>query len=107
MAEKRDYYEVLGLDKNASEDDIKKAYRKLAIKYHPDRNPGDKKAEEKFKEAAEAYDVLHDPQKRQQYDQFGFNGPQGGFGGGFGGGGSSGGGFGGGGFGGGGAGGSW
>ena len=87
MAEKRDYYEVLGLDKNASEDDIKKAYRKLAIKYHPDRNPGDKKAEEKFKEAAEAYDVLHDPQKRQQYDQFGFNGPQGGFGGGFGGGG--------------------
>ncbi len=86
MAEKRDYYEVLGLDKNASEDDIKKAYRKLAIKYHPDRNPGDKVAEEKFKEAAEAYDVLHDPQKRQQYDQFGFNGPQGGFGGGFGGG---------------------
>lgn len=85
MAEKRDYYEVLGLDKNASEDDIKKAYRKLAIKYHPDRNPGDKVAEEKFKEAAEAYDVLHDPQKRQQYDQFGFNGPQGGFGGGFGG----------------------
>ncbi len=84
MAEKRDYYEVLGLDKNASEDDIKKAYRKLAIKYHPDRNPGDAKAEEKFKEAAEAYDVLHDPQKRQQYDQFGFNGPQGGFGGGFG-----------------------
>lgn len=88
MAEKRDYYEVLGLDKNASEDDIKKAYRKLAIKYHPDRNPGDKKAEEKFKEAAEAYDVLHDPQKRQQYDQFGFNAPGGGFsgGGGFGGG---------------------
>ncbi len=84
MAEKRDYYEVLGLDKNASEDDIKKAYRKLAIKYHPDRNPGDAKAEEKFKEAAEAYDVLHDPQKRQQYDQFGFNGPQGGFGEGFG-----------------------
>ncbi len=84
MAEKRDYYEVLGLDKNASEDDIKKAYRKLAIKYHPDRNPGDAKAEEKFKEAAEAYDVLHDPQKRQQYDQFGFNGPQGDFGGGFG-----------------------
>jgi molecular chaperone DnaJ len=86
MAEKRDYYEVLGLDKNASEDDIKRAYRKLAIKYHPDRNPGDKVAEEKFKEAAEAYDVLHDPQKRQQYDQFGFDGPQGGFGGGFGGG---------------------
>lgn len=80
---KRDYYEVLGVDKNASEDDIKKAYRKIAIKYHPDRNPGNKEAEEKFKEAAEAYDVLHDPQKRQQYDQFGFNGPagSGGFGG--------------------------
>ncbi|MBR6945564.1 MAG: molecular chaperone DnaJ [Prevotella sp.] len=74
---KRDYYEVLGVDKNASEDDIKKAYRKIAIKYHPDRNPGNKEAEEKFKEAAEAYDVLHDPQKRQQYDQFGFDGPQG------------------------------
>ena len=74
---KRDYYEVLGVDKNASEDEIKKAYRKIAIKYHPDRNPGDKNAEEKFKEAAEAYDVLHDPQKRQQYDQFGFEGLQG------------------------------
>ena len=60
MAQKRDYYEVLGVDKNASEDDIKKAYRKIAIKYHPDRNPGNKEAEEKFKEAAEAYDVLHD-----------------------------------------------
>lgn len=82
---KRDYYEVLGVSKDASEDEIKKAYRKLAIKYHPDRNPGDKQAEEKFKEAAEAYDVLHDPQKRQQYDQFGFDAP-GGFGsGGFGG----------------------
>ncbi len=80
---KRDYYEVLGVDKNASEEEIKKAYRKIAIKYHPDRNPGDKEAEEKFKEAAEAYDVLHDAQKRQQYDQFGFNGPAGagGFGG--------------------------
>ena len=79
---KRDYYEVLGIDKNASEDEIKKAYRKLAIKYHPDRNPGSKEAEEKFKEAAEAYDVLHDPQKRQQYDQFGFNAPgAGGYGG--------------------------
>ena len=85
---KRDYYEVLGIDKNASEDEIKKAYRKIAIKYHPDRNPDNKEAEEKFKEAAEAYDVLHDPQKRQQYDQFGFDGPagMGGFGG-FGGGG--------------------
>lgn len=79
---KRDYYEVLGVDKNASDDEIKKAYRKIAIKYHPDRNPDNKEAEEKFKEAAEAYDVLRDPQKRQQYDQFGFNGPQGsGFGG--------------------------
>ena len=71
---KRDYYEVLGVAKNASEDEIKKAYRKLAIKYHPDKNPDDKAAEEKFKEAAEAYDVLHDPAKRQQYDQFGFDG---------------------------------
>ena len=83
---KRDYYEVLGVDKNATEDQIKKAYRKIAIKYHPDRNPGDKNAEEKFKEAAEAYDVLHDPQKRQQYDQFGFQGLEGGGFGGFGGG---------------------
>ena len=80
---KRDYYEVLGVDKTASEDEIKKAYRKIAIKYHPDRNPGNKESEEKFKEAAEAYDVLHDPQKRQQYDQFGFagQGGAGGFGG--------------------------
>jgi molecular chaperone DnaJ len=78
---KRDYYEVLGVEKTASEEEIKKAYRKIAIKYHPDRNPGDKTAEEKFKEAAEAYNVLHDPQKRQQYDQFGFNGPMGGAGG--------------------------
>ena len=83
MAQKRDYYEVLGVDKNATEDQIKKAYRTIAIKYHPDRNPGNKEAEEKFKEAAEAYDVLHDQQKRQQYDTFGFNGP--GAGGGFGG----------------------
>lgn len=82
MASKRDYYEVLGVDKNASADDIKKAYRKLAVKYHPDKNPGDKAAEEKFIEAAEAYEVLSDPEKRQKYDQFGHNmGPQG-FGGG-------------------------
>ena len=82
MAQKRDYYEVLGVDKNATEDQIKKAYRTIAIKYHPDRNTGNKEAEEKFKEAAEASDVLHDPQKRQQYDQFGFDGPNmGGFGG--------------------------
>ena len=84
---KRDYYEVLGLSKNATDDEIKKAYRRIAIKWHPDRNPGDKEAEEKFKEAAEAYDVLHDPQKRQQYDQFGFEGLSGGGFGGFGGGG--------------------
>ncbi len=83
---KRDYYEVLGVEKTASEDEIKKAYRKIAIKYHPDRNPGNKEAEDKFKEAAEAYDVLHDAQKRQQYDQFGFNGPAGSGFGGFGGG---------------------
>lgn len=74
---------MLGVSKNASADEIKKAYKKLAIKYHPDRNPGDKEAEEKFKEAAEAYDVLHDEQKRQQYDQFGFDGPAGGGFGGF------------------------
>ncbi len=82
---KRDYYEVLGVGKTATDDEIKKAYRKIAIKYHPDRNPGNKEAEEKFKEAAEAYDVLHDAQKRQQYDQFGFDGPAGGGFGGFGG----------------------
>ena len=70
---KRDYYEVLGVDKSANEDALKKAYRKLAIKYHPDKNPGDAEAEEKFKEIAEAYDVLSDPQKRQRYDQFGYN----------------------------------
>lgn len=89
--EKRDYYEVLGVEKNASADEIKKAYRKKAIQYHPDRNPGDKKAEEKFKEAAEAYDVLSNPDKRARYDQFGHagmsgaagnGGPFGGFGGG-------------------------
>ena len=68
---KRDYYEVLGVDKNATADQIRKAYRKLAIKYHPDKNPDDKDAEEKFKEAAEAYDVLSDDEKRKKYDQFG------------------------------------
>ncbi|MDE6444739.1 MAG: DnaJ domain-containing protein, partial [Muribaculaceae bacterium] len=78
MAEKRDYYDVLGVSKSASADEIKKAYRKMAIKYHPDKNPGDKEAEEKFKEAAEAYDVLSDADKRAKYDQFGHNmGPQG------------------------------
>ena len=69
MAEKRDYYEVLGVDKNASEAEIKRAYRKVAKKYHPDMNPGDKEAEEKFKEAAEAYEVLSDPEKKSKYDQ--------------------------------------
>ncbi len=81
--EKRDYYEVLGVSKTASADEIKKAYRKKAIQYHPDKNPGDKEAEEKFKEAAEAYDVLSDPQKRQRYDQFGHAGVGGAAGGGF------------------------
>ncbi|MBR5856510.1 MAG: molecular chaperone DnaJ [Bacteroidales bacterium] len=84
---KRDYYEVLGVEKSASADEIKKAYRKMAIKYHPDKNPGDKEAEEKFKEAAEAYDVLSNPDKKQRYDQFGHAGmggaASGGFGGGF------------------------
>ena len=74
MAEKRDYYEVLGVDKSASLDDIKKAYRKLAIKYHPDRNPGDKTAESKFREATEAYEILSDDKKRPLYDQYGFAG---------------------------------
>ena len=98
MAEnKRDYYEVLGVEKNASAEEIKKAYRKSAMKYHPDRNPGDKEAEEKFKEVGEAYEILHDDDKRSRYDQFGFAGVDpnygagaggygaGGFGGGFGG----------------------
>lgn len=78
---KRDYYEVLGVEKNASADEIKKAYRKAAVKYHPDKNPGDKEAEEKFKEAAEAYDVLSDQQKRARYDQYGHAGMEGGAGG--------------------------
>ena len=71
---KRDYYEVLGVSKSASDDEIKKAYRKLAIKYHPDKNPGNKEAEDKFKEATEAYEVLNDKQKRARYDQFGHAG---------------------------------
>ena len=65
-----DYYQTLGVSKTASADEIKKAYRKLAVKYHPDKNPGDKSAEEKFKQVSEAYDVLSDPKKRKQYDQF-------------------------------------
>lgn len=91
---KRDYYDILGINKNADDTEIKKAYRKLALKYHPDKNPDDKDAEEKFKEAAEAYEVLRDPQKRQRYNQYGHagvGGPAGGggFGGGFAGGGMS------------------
>ena len=75
---KRDYYEVLGVGKNASDDEIKKAFRKLAIKYHPDKNPGDKEAEAKFKEVSEAHEVLSDKQKRARYDQFGHAGVNGG-----------------------------
>ncbi|MBR3147523.1 MAG: molecular chaperone DnaJ [Eubacterium sp.] len=74
MAEKRDYYEVLGIEKGASEEEIKKAFRKMALKYHPDRNQGDKDAEEKFKEVNEAYSVLSDPEMRKKYDMFGFAG---------------------------------
>ena len=81
MADKRDYYEVLGVAKNASDAELKKAYRKLAKKYHPDVNPGDKEAEAKFKEATEAYGILSDPDKRKQYDQFGHAAFEGGAGG--------------------------
>ena len=80
---KRDYYEVLGVSRDASPEEIKKAYRRLAMQYHPDRNPDNKEAEERFKEIAEAYEVLKDPAKRRRYDQFGHEGVQGGFGGGF------------------------
>jgi len=86
---KRDYYEVLGLSKSASPEEIKKAYRKMALKYHPDKNPGDDDAEHKFKEAAEAYEVLSNPEKKQRYDQFGHAGVGGAAGGGFSGGGMS------------------
>ena len=85
MAEKRDYYEVLGVDRGADDATLKKAYRKLAKKYHPDVNPGDAEAEKKFKEATEAYSVLSDPEKRKQYDQFGHAAFEGGAGGGYGG----------------------
>jgi len=77
MTTKRDYYEILGVGRNADENEIKGSYRKLALKYHPDRNPGDKEAEESFKEAAEAYEVLRDPEKRGIYDQYGHEGLQG------------------------------
>lgn len=74
---KRDYYEVLGVQRNSTEVELKKAYRQMAMKYHPDKNPGNKEAEEKFKEAAEAYDILSTPEKKQRYDQFGHAGVNG------------------------------
>ena len=77
MGTKRDYYDILGVSRNAAGDELKASYRKLALKYHPDRNPGDKEAEESFKEAAEAYEVLRDPQKRALYDQYGHAGLEG------------------------------
>ena len=79
----RDYYEILGVSKNVSQDELKKAYRKVAMKYHPDRNPDNKEAEEKFKEAAEAYSILSDGEKRKSYDQFGHAGVRGAGSGGF------------------------
>ena len=90
MSAKRDYYEVLSVTRSCTTDELKKSYRKFAIQFHPDKNPGDKKAEEKFKELSEAYEILSDPQRRQMYDQFGHaavngNAGQGGFQGGFGG----------------------
>ncbi len=83
MASKRDYYEILGISKSVTADEIKKAYRKVAMQHHPDRNPGDHTAEEKFKEAAEAYEVLSDPDKRAQYDRYGHSAFASGRGGGF------------------------
>ena len=77
MESKRDYYEVLGVDRSSSEAEIKKAYRKLALRYHPDKNPGDQEAEDMFKEAAEAYEVLRDEKKRGIYDQYGHQGLEG------------------------------
>ena len=74
MSTKRDYYEILGVSRNAADDELKSSYRKLALKYHPDRNPGNKEAEDRFKEAAEAYEVLSDENKKAQYDRFGHDG---------------------------------
>src|SRR3954471_3078625 len=82
MAQTKDYYSVIGVPASATQDELKKAYRKLANKYHPDKNPGDKKADEKFKEISEAYNVLGDPEKRKQYDDMRRLGAFGGFGGG-------------------------